>query len=107
VGGDDRTPVRLRWRLADEEGQQSLFDEERPRWRAGHGEFRGLEFLHVRARRVINQVPSSSRLPFRYTINAYRGCSHACTYCLRGDTPVLMGDGRTKALADVRAGDAV
>jgi DNA repair photolyase len=108
VGTHDETPVQLRWRLADDDsGQQSLFDEERSEWRAGHGEFRGLEFLHVRARRVINQVPASSRMSFRYTINAYRGCSHACTYCLQGDTPVLMGDGRTKPLAEVRVGDAV
>jgi DNA repair photolyase len=108
VGQHDTTPVQLRWRLAEDDGgQQSLFEEERPRWRAGHGEFRGLEFLHVRAKRIINEVPPSSRVPFRYTINAYRGCSHACTYCLRGDTPVLMADCRTKPLAEVRVGDAV
>jgi DNA repair photolyase len=102
-------PNQLRWRLADEDGngQQALFEEDAPRWRAGHGEFRGLEFLHVNAKRIINEVPAASRMPFRFTINSYRGCSHACTYCLKGDTRILMGDGRTKPLADVEVGDAI
>jgi DNA repair photolyase len=66
-----------------------------------------MEFLHVRARRVVNEVPKASRMPFRWTINAYRGCSHACSYCLVGETPVLMADGRAKPIADLRAGDMV
>ena len=106
MSGAERT--ELRWRLAEEEdaGQQRLFDEPTG-WHAGHGEFRGLEFLHVRAKRIINEVPAASRVPFRFTINAYRGCSHACAYCQAGETPVLMGDGRTKLLADVRPGDVI
>jgi DNA repair photolyase len=70
-------------------------------------EFRGMTFYEVRARSIINRVPEASRVPFRWTINPYRGCSHACTYCLSGDTPILMGDGRTKPLGDVRPGDRV
>jgi DNA repair photolyase len=84
----DEARARLRWRLAGEATgpQQALFEEERPAWRAGHGEFRGLEFLEVRAQRVINPVPPQSRMPFRYTINAYRGCSHACSFCFARPT---------------------
>jgi DNA repair photolyase len=63
--------------------------------------------LEVAAKRVINTVPAASRMPFRYTINAYRGCSHACSYCVSGDTPVLMADGRTRRIADLRAGDRI
>jgi DNA repair photolyase len=66
-----------------------------------------LEFLHVTARRILNHVPSMSRMNFAWTINVYRGCSHACTYCLAGETPVLMADGRTKPIADIRPGDRV
>ncbi|MDQ3933850.1 MAG: intein-containing Rv2578c family radical SAM protein, partial [Actinomycetota bacterium] len=64
-------------------------------------------FHEVRAKSAINRVPERSRMPFRWTINPYRGCSHACTYCLQGSTPVLMGDGRTKPIADLRPGDRI
>src|SRR5215510_12802529 len=69
--------------------------------------FRGMTFFEVHARSVINRVPEASRMPFRWTINPYRGCSHACSYCLVGETPILMAGGRTKPLADVRPGDAI
>src|SRR5437762_2475176 len=70
-------------------------------------EFRGITFYEVRARSIINRVPEASRVPFRWTINPYRGCSHACFYCMGGETPILMADGRTRRLADIRAGDRV
>ncbi len=66
-----------------------------------------VRFWEVRARSVLNRVPERSRMPFRWTINPYRGCTHSCSYCASGETPVLMGDGRTKPLADVRPGDYV
>jgi DNA repair photolyase len=64
-------------------------------------------FYEVRARSVLNRVPASSRMPFRWTINPYRGCTHACTYCLAGDTAILMADGGTKPLSEVRVGDSI
>lgn len=36
-----------------------------------------MRFYEVRARSVLNRVPERSRMPFRWTINPYRGCSHA------------------------------
>ena len=99
----------LRWRLAEDDGGQgSLFDADSLLDRhVGTGEFAGIEFLHVNAKRVINRVPEASRVPFRYTINAYRGCSHACVYCATGSTPILMADSSSKPLAEVRPGDIV
>ncbi|HEV2752665.1 MAG TPA: radical SAM protein [Solirubrobacteraceae bacterium] len=64
-------------------------------------------FYEVHAKSALNRVPERSRVPFRWTINPYRGCSHACTYCASGDTLVLMGDGSTRRLAELRAGDEV
>jgi DNA repair photolyase len=88
AGASDEARAKLRWRLADgcAGPQQALFEEQAPAWRAGHGEFRGLEFLEVKAQRVINPVPPQSRMSFRWTINAYRGCSHACSYCFARPT---------------------
>jgi DNA repair photolyase len=70
-------------------------------------EFRGITFYEVEAKSLLNHVPAASGMPFEWTINVYRGCSHACSYCMSGNTPILMADGRTKPLADVRVGDTV
>jgi DNA repair photolyase len=70
-------------------------------------EFRGITFYEVEAKSILNHVPAASRMPFEWTINVYRGCSHSCSYCASGDTPILMADGRTKPLADVQVGDAI
>jgi DNA repair photolyase len=48
--------------------------------------FRGMTFFEVHARSVINRVPDSSRVPFRWTINPYRGCGHSCVYCYARNT---------------------
>src|SRR5438270_5055090 len=86
----------MRWRLSeDDEGQGALFEEEVVR-HVGKGEFRGMEFLHVNARTIINAIPKASMLPFRWTINAYRGCSHACLYCFARPTHEYL---------DMNAGD--
>jgi hypothetical protein len=66
-----------------------------------------IRFYEVHAKSALNHVPKASRMPFRWTINPYRGCTHACTYCLSGDTQILMADGRTKMLAEVEPGDAI
>jgi DNA repair photolyase len=69
--------------------------------------FRGMTFFEVQAKSVVNRVPDASRMPFKWTINPYRGCQHACVYCMEGETPILMADGRTKPLAQLRAGDGI
>ena len=50
-----------------------------------------MEFLHVNARTIINEVPAASRMPFQYTINVYRGCSHSCVYCFARPTHEYLG----------------
>ncbi|GAA3076763.1 hypothetical protein GCM10020254_20920 [Streptomyces goshikiensis] len=49
-------------------------------------EFRGITFHEVRARSALNRVPGASRMPFEWTVNPYRGCSHACVYCFARKT---------------------
>jgi DNA repair photolyase len=48
-------------------------------------------FYEVRSRSVLNRVPPRSRMPFRWTINPYRGCSHACAYCFSRPTHTYLG----------------
>ena len=48
--------------------------------------FDGITFHEVLCKSALNKVPEASNLPFRYTVNAYRGCSHACRYCFARPT---------------------
>ena len=66
-----------------------------------------IRFYEIHAKSAINRVPEASQMPFRWTINPYRGCTHACTYCLRGDTPILMADGSQKRLDRLQIGDEI
>ena len=50
----------------------------------------GTRFYEVIARSAINAVPKQSRMPFRFTINPYRGCSHACVYCFARPTHTYL-----------------
>ncbi len=83
----------FRWPIEDDDTSGTLFKGPWPERHVGRGEYRGLEFLHVNARTIINTVPASSRMSFQYTINAYRGCSHACTYCFARPTHEFLGLG--------------
>ncbi len=43
-------------------------------------------FYEVRAKSILNRVPEASQMPFRWTINPYRGCTHACNFCFARPT---------------------
>jgi DNA repair photolyase len=49
-----------------------------------------IRFYEVRARSALNRVPERSRMPFRWTINPYRGCAHACVYCFARPTHTYL-----------------
>jgi len=66
-----------------------------------------MRFYEVHAKSVLNRVPEKSRMPFRWSINPYRGCSHACRYCVSPDTEILLGDGTTSAVSELTVGEAI
>ena len=49
-------------------------------------QFDGITFHEVLCKSALNKVPNAAMLPFRYTVNGYRGCSHACRYCFARPT---------------------
>lgn len=57
--------------------------------------------------RSIISTNDSPDIPFEYSVNPYRGCEHGCVYCMSGDTQILMADGTTRPLAEIRAGDSI
>jgi DNA repair photolyase len=71
-------------------------------------EFRGMTFYEVHAKSIVSEVPKSSRMMFHWTINPYRGCSHACRYCFarKSHTYLDLDAGRdfdTKVVVKVNA----
>jgi DNA repair photolyase len=58
------------------------------------------------ARSIISRN-NSPDIHFTQSINPYRGCEHGCSYCSEGSTPILMGNGSTKPLADLQVGDSI
>ena len=84
---------------------ERLFELRRTTFDTPH--FRGIEFIEAEAKSIINHVPGNY-LPFEWTINVYRGCSHACSYCFARATHTYMdmGPGRdfeTKIVVKVNA----
>jgi DNA repair photolyase len=50
---------------------------------------------------------NSPDVGFDVSVNPYRGCENGCCYCISGDTPILMADGLTKRMEDIRRGDEI
>jgi DNA repair photolyase len=72
--------------------------------------FAGMTFYEVQAKSIINRVPASSRMFFDWTINPYRGCSHACAYCFARNTHTYLDldaghDFDSKVVVKVNAGE--
>lgn len=49
-------------------------------------DFADVTFHEVMAKSALNHVPGASAMPFDWTVNPYRGCSHACNYCFARGT---------------------
>ncbi len=62
------------------------------------------EISEIQVKSVLNRVKG---MPFKWSINPYRGCAHGCVFCLSGETPILMADGTTRRLDMLRVGNEV
>ena len=54
-------------------------------------QFDGITFHEILCKSALNKVPHAAHLPFRFTVNGYRGCSHACVYCFARPTHDYLG----------------
>jgi DNA repair photolyase len=71
-------------------------------------EFRGMTFYEVQAKSIVSHVPAASKMPFGWTVNPYRGCSHACAYCFARNSHTYLDldsghDFNTKVVVKVNA----
>jgi DNA repair photolyase len=69
-------------------------------------EVRQTELIDDNARTAF-ATNSSPDIPFTHSINPYRGCEHGCAYCMAGDTLILMADGTTRELKELKIGDRI
>ncbi|TDC87737.1 radical SAM protein [Saccharopolyspora aridisoli] len=65
--------------------------------------------IEIQAKSIINRVPGESQVPFRWTINPFRGCTHSCTYCFARRTHTYLDldsghDFDSKIVVKVNAG---
>jgi DNA repair photolyase len=49
----------------------------------------GIRFHEVRSKSALNRVPGAY-LPFDWTVNPYRGCTHGCLYCFARQTHTYL-----------------
>jgi DNA repair photolyase len=49
----------------------------------------GIRFHEVRAKSALNRVPGG-RYGFNWTVNSFRGCTHACAYCFARRTHIYL-----------------
>ena len=57
--------------------------------------------------RTIVATNDSPDVGFDASVNPYRGCEHACSYCLAPETPVLLEDMTWREIGELRVGDAL
>lgn len=68
-------------------------------------------FEEIECKSAVNRV-SAGNMPFRWSLNPYRGCQHACTYCFARGSHEHLGfdagrDFETRIIVKVNAADAL
>ena len=68
-------------------------------------------FEEIECKSAVNRV-SVTNMPFRWSLNPYRGCQHACTYCFARGTHEFLGydagrDFETRIIVKVNVAEAL
>jgi len=104
---ENLSPKRGRGAPANPPNRFEAFSYTRdPEWTDPEDPALETQFFKDTSRSIISYNDSPD-VGFDASINPYRGCEHGCIYCLAGDTLILMADGTTRRLADVRVGDLI
>jgi DNA repair photolyase len=80
------------YRVRQEANPDNRFDTVRVEWEDGV-ELPQTLCIHKETARSIVSENDSPDIPFRYSINPYRGCAHACAYCYARPTHEYLGLG--------------
>jgi DNA repair photolyase len=81
VGNTDNRFLQHQLRVEADENE-FISDEEKPLLRT--------EFLKDSSRTIVTEN-NSPDIPFRYSVNPYRGCEHGCAYCYARPTHEYLG----------------
>lgn len=63
--------------------------------------------VHIEQAKSVISRHNSPDVGVMQSINPYRGCAHGCTYCSWGGTPILMSNGRTLPISELKVGDEI
>jgi DNA repair photolyase len=89
-----RTYVRMRWSNLTLEAEETAhlpgYRDEAVVRHFDAPDSIATRFYEIRAKSILNRVPEASQMPFRWTINPYRGCTHACAYCFARPTHMYL-----------------
>lgn len=85
---------------------QSRFDHASLEYDDGEAPHADLDVFEDQSKTILS-ANNSPDVGFRWSVNPYRGCQHACCYCADGESRILMGDGRTRKLGDLCVGDEI